>query len=186
MTTAISSKITWDDLLKMPEDNRPREIIDGELIVSPSPFAVHQRVLFKLSLIIGNYLEEKPIGELFVAPLDTVLAQKQVLQPDLLYVSNEHAAIVTRWVFGAPDLAIEIVSESSRRRDEVRKRELYEQFGVPEYWIVDPEADHVTVYRLANGVYDSGTIVRATLTTPLLPGLEIGRASCRERVSFLV
>lgn len=173
MTTATSTKMTWDDLLKMPEDNLRREIIDGELIVSPSPFVVHQRVLRKLLRLIDNYLEDHPIGELFVAPLDTVLAQKQVLQPDLLYVSNEHAGIVTRWVFGAPDLAIEIISESTRRRDEVRKRELYEQFGVPEYWIVDPEADHVTVYRLATAVYDSGTIVRTALTTPLLPGLEI-------------
>jgi hypothetical protein len=70
MSTATSSKITHDDLLKMPEDNRLREIIDGELIVSPSPFVVHQRILRELARSIGNFLELYPIGELFVAPLD--------------------------------------------------------------------------------------------------------------------
>jgi Uma2 family endonuclease len=176
MSTATSSKITHDDLLKMPEDNRLREIIDGELIVSPSPFVVHQRILRELARLIGNYLELYPLGELFVAPLDTVLAQDQVLQPDVLYVSKERAAIVGRWIFGAPDLAVEIISDSSRRRDEVRKRELYEQYGVAEYWIVDPEADHVTLYRRSGSKYGEGIVVRATLTTPLLPGLEIDLA----------
>ncbi len=176
MSVATSTKITWDDLLKTPEDNRRREIIDGELIVSPSPLADHQRVLRKLVNMVENFLLANPIGEMFFAPLDTILAQEQVLQPDLLYVSNERASIVSRWVYGAPDLAVEILSETSRRRDEVRKRELYEQFGVQEYWIVDPEADHVTVYRLANGRYGDGAVIRDSLTTPLLPGLEINLA----------
>jgi Uma2 family endonuclease len=176
MTTATSKNFTWNDLLKMPEDNLRREIVDGELIESPSPFADHQRVLRKLVSIMDNFLRANPVGEVFFAPLDTILAQEQVLQPDLLYVSNERASIVSRWVFGAPDLAVEILSETSRRRDEVRKRELYEQFGVQEYWIVDPEADHVTVYRLANGRYGDGAVIRETLTTPLLPGLEINLA----------
>lgn len=176
MSVATSTRITWDDLLKMPEDNRRREIIDGELIVSPSPLANHQRVLLKLVNVIENFLQANPVGEVFFAPLDTIFEQQQVLQPDLLYVSNGRASIVSRWVFGAPDLAVEIISETSRRRDEVRKRELYEQFGVQEYWIVDPEADHVTVYRLADGRYGDGLVIRETLTTPLLPGLEINLA----------
>src|SRR5258706_4210453 len=176
MSVATSTKITWDDLLKTPEDNRRREIIDGELIVSPSPLADHQRVLRKLVNIVENFLLANPIGEMFFAPLDTILAQQQVLQPDLLYVSNERASIVSRWVYGAPDLAVEILSETSRRRDEVRKLELYEQFGVQGYWIVDPEADHLTVYRLANGRYGDGIVIRETLTTPLLSGLEINLA----------
>ena len=176
MPTATSTKITHDDLLKMPEDNRLREIIDGELIVSPSPSAVHQRIVLELATIIRNFLGVHPIGEVFIAPLDTILASNQVPQPDLLYVSKERAGIVDRWVFGVPDLAVEVISETSRRRDEVRKRELYEQFGVAEYWIVDPDADKVTVHRLTDGRYDDGTIVRATLTTPLFPGLEIDLA----------
>lgn len=173
MTTATSSKITYDDLLKMPEDNRLREIIDGELIVSPSPSFEHQDIVGALYRVISDFLDRNPIGRVAFAPLDTVLASNQVPQPDLVYVRRERLAIVERVVSGAPDLVVEVLSEYSRRRDEVRKRELYQQFGVPEYWIVDPEADHVTVYRLANSVYDSGTIVRTTLNTPLLPGLEI-------------
>src|SRR3954447_13011061 len=173
MTIATSLKITYDDLLRTPEDNRLREIIDGELIVSPSPSFEHQNIVGALYRVISDFLDRNPIGRVAFAPLDTVLASDQVPQPDLVYVRHERLAIVERVVSGAPDLVVEVLSEYSRRRDEVRKRELYEQFGVPEYWIVDPEADHVTVYRLANGVYDSGTIVRTTLTTPLLPGLEI-------------
>jgi Uma2 family endonuclease len=176
MSVATSTKITWDDLLKMPEDNRRREIIDGELILSPSPSDKHQDVLGALYRIVADYLDTHSIGRVFFAPLDTILTQTQVLQPDLLYVSNERVSIVSRWVYGAPDLAVEILSETSRRRDEVRKRELYEQFGVQEYWIVDPEADHVTVYRLTDGRYGDGIVIRETLTTPLLPGLEISLA----------
>ncbi len=181
MTTATSTKITHDDLLKMPEDNLPREIIDGELIVSPTPSAQHQRIVVRLVRMIGAFLDEHPVGEVLVAPLDTILASDQVVQPDLLYVSNERAGIVERWVFGAPDLVIEVISETSRRRDEVRKRELYEQFGVSEYWIVDPDARSVKTYRRgASGGYEHPLLVTAaddkTLTTPLLPGLIIDLA----------
>src|ERR1700719_3443433 len=130
MTTAISTKITHDDLLKMPEDNLPREIIDGDLIVSPTPSAFHQRIVLRLGRVIGGYLEEHALGEVLISPLDPILASNQGVQPDLLYISNERAGIVDRWVYGAPDLAVEVISETSRRRDEVRKRELYEQFGV--------------------------------------------------------
>jgi Uma2 family endonuclease len=178
MTTAISTKITHDDLLKMPEDNLPREIIDGELIVSPTPSAFHQRVVLELATFIRNFLRVNPIGEVFISPLDTILAPSQVLQPDLLFISRERAPIVQRWVYGAPDLAVEVISETSRRRDEVRKRQLYEQFGVIEYWIVDRDARSVKIYRRgASGGYEHPLLITAaedkTLTTPLLPGLTI-------------
>lgn len=176
MSTALSTKITWDDLQKMPEDNRRREVIDGELIVSPSPTDRHQDIVGRLFRVIADYLDHARLGRVFIAPLDTILEHEQVLQPDVLYISKARAAIVDRWVYGAPDLAVEILSESTRRRDEVRKRQLYEQFGVSEYWIVDPEADHVIVYRLADGRYGEGLAIRETLTTPLLPGLEIDLA----------
>jgi Uma2 family endonuclease len=176
MTTATSTKITYDDLLKMPEDNRLREIIDGELIVSPSPSFHHQDIIGAFYRVISDYLDEHPVGRVGFAPLDTVLAADQVPQPDLVYIGKQGGSVIERVVKGAPDLAVEVISETSRRRDEVRKREIYEQFGVTEYWLVDPEADKVTVYRLSDGRYDAGTIVRTLLTTPLLPGLEIDLA----------
>jgi Uma2 family endonuclease len=157
----------------MPEDNRLREIIDGELIVSPSPTSRHQDIVGSLYRRIADYLDDNPVGRVFISPLDTILASEEVLQPDILYVGNERKHIIGPRIHGAPDLAIEVISETSRRRDEVRKRELYEQFGVREYWLVDPEADKVTVYRMSGGAFDAGAIVRGTLTTPLLPGLEI-------------
>src|SRR5258708_33334918 len=120
MTTATSTKITHNDLLKMPEDNRPREIIDGELIVSPTPSAMHQRIVVRLVRMIGAFLDEVPVGEVFVALRDTILAADQVGQPDVLDVSNDRAGIVERWVFGAPELAVEVTSEPSLGRDEGR------------------------------------------------------------------
>jgi Uma2 family endonuclease len=176
MSTATSTKITYDDLLKMPEDNRLREIIDGELIVSPSPTSRHQDIVGALYRRIAEYLDGKPAGRVFISPLDTILARDQVPQPDIQFISAERTHIIGPRVHGAPDLAVEVISETSRRRDEVRKRELYEQYGVREYWLVDPEADKVTVYRMSGGAFDAGTIVRVTLTTPLLPRLEIDLA----------
>ena len=95
-TVLAAQLYTLREFLKTPEDNRRREIIDGELIVSPSPLANHQRVLRKLVNMVENFLLANPIGEMFFAPLDTILAQEQVLQPDLLYVSNERASIISR------------------------------------------------------------------------------------------
>lgn len=172
MSGAASTKMTYDDLLRMPATNRFEEIIDGELIMSPTPSLEHQEIVGRLYRAIARYLDDHPIGRVFIAPLDVVLAPDQVLEPDLLYVSHERSGILRRHVMGAPDLAVEVLSTHSHRRDRVRKRQLYEQYGVIEYWIVDPEGEPVDVYRLENGVY-CGALVHDTLTTPLLPGLSI-------------
>ena len=102
-----------------------------------------------------------------------------VVEPDLLYMSNERAArvLTDANVQGSPDLVIEIGSPSTRRRDETIKRRLYERACVAEYWIVDPEVDVVRVYRLADGRFarplELSLEANDVLTTPLLPGLEI-------------
>lgn len=157
--------MTYDELLRIaPLDNLWHEIIDGEHVARGGAEIPHQRALL-------------PLGEAILRPLDVVLSPVDVLHPDIFYVRNERKHIWNeRGTSGPPDLAIEIVDNESRRRDEIAKRRAYEQFGVSEYWIVDPEADHVIVYRLADGRYGEGTAVRETLTTPLLPGLEIDLA----------
>ncbi len=99
--------------------------------------------------MIGSWLEHQPIGQVFLSPFDVVFTQFDVVEPDLLYMSNERAAeILTDLnVQGVPELVIEIASPSTRRRDASLKRALYERTGMSEYWIVEPKGDRVRVYR---------------------------------------
>jgi Uma2 family endonuclease len=172
-------KLTYDDFVHFPEDGKRHELIDGEHYVTPSPNLGHQRILGKLYLEIGNYLVANPIGEVFFAPLDVVMSNFDVVEPDLLYVSRERAAqvLVPEHVRGVPNLVVEIASKSTRKRDETIKRALYERTGVSEYWIVDPRLEVVRVHRRAQQGFDRPIELRRdrgdTLTTTLLPGLEI-------------
>ena len=171
-------KLTWDDYVLFPEDGMRHELIDGEHYVTPAPFLRHQEIVGRLHLAIGIYLTTHPRGRVFVAPLDVILSKFDVVEPDLLYVSNERAPdLLKDWVRGAPDLVIEVGSESTRKRDETVKRALYERAGVIEYWIVDPEIDVVRLYRRTDDRFTRPAELsrRASdvLATDLLPGLEI-------------
>jgi Uma2 family endonuclease len=172
-------KLTYDDFLLFPDDGKRHELIDGEHYVTPSPNTKHQRVSGNLYFLIRAWLEEHPIGQVFYAPFDVVFSRFDVVEPDLLYVSNERMAeiVTTQHVTGAPEIVVEIGSPGTRRRDETIKRRLYERSGVSEYWILDPELDVVRIYRRVGASFDrpaelsreSGDI----LTTRHLPGLEI-------------
>ena len=179
-------KLTYDDYLLFPDDGMRHELIDGEHYVTPSPNLRHQSISGRLYLMIGNWLTDHPRGRLFYAPLDVILTRFDVVEPDLLYVSNERAPdlLSGKWVTGAPDLAIEIGSPGTRSRDETIKRQLYAREGVAEYWIVDPEIDVVRVYRPRSGQQAKGRMRFArpielsaeagdVLTSPLFPGLEL-------------
>src|SRR5436190_17594228 len=145
----ISTKFTHADLLVMPDDGKRREIVDGALFVTPSPLLSHQRIVLRLAAAILLYLREHPLGELFVAPLDVILSDYDVLEPDVLFVLNEHRSIMQDWIRGAPDLVIEVLSRSTARQDRGPKLKAYARFGVPECWIADPDQQAVDVYRLA-------------------------------------
>jgi Uma2 family endonuclease len=177
MAPQTSTKMTYEDLLLLPEDGLRHEIIDGEHYVNASPVTKHQRVSMRLIVEISYYLREHPVGELFHAPLDIVLSRYDVVEPDLLYISNERREIITtKNVQGSPDLLVEILSGSNRKYDEVMKRALYERTGVSEYWIVDPDRDHVRVFRRNTaGRYETAADLSRdeTLTSPLFPTLEI-------------
>lgn len=174
---ADGTLVTYDDLAAFPDDGLRREIIDGELIVSPSPKTRHQRLVGRLYLALGTHIEQKGGGEVFVAPFDVVLSDVNVVEPDLLFIAGDQSQILTDAnVQGAPALAIEVVSDP--RMDRVRKRDLYARFGVLEYWVVDPDADRVEVYRLQARGYAKPEILEPgeTLTYERLPGLKIDLA----------
>ena len=170
-------KLTYDDFVLFPDDGMRHELIDGEHFVTPAPNVRHQRVLRRLFMLLGRHVEEHQLGELFFAPLDVLFSIYDVVEPDLLFVATERPAIVEAAnVRGAPNLLVEVLSPSNRRHDEVRKRGLYERAGVDEYWLVDPEAETVKVFRRDGERYGRPLLSGPdgdVLTTPQLPGLEV-------------
>lgn len=179
-------RFTYEDYCLAPDDGKRREIIDGvEYILSggsmaPAPRPIHQRIAGRIFGEIYQHLKHMPVGEVFDAPLDVILSETDVVQPDVLFVSDERAGIIEEHgLTGPPDLVVEVLSESNRRRDEVRKRKLYEQYGVTEYWIVDPELELVKVYRQSESGAGFGEKTEhsrekdATLQTALLSDFEI-------------
>lgn len=154
MEQPIEKKYTYADLLEM-DDGERYEIIFGDLYMMSSPMTAHQAVFRELFLKIGNYLEGKPC-KIFSAPFDVRLFERKidspnnvdtVVQPDIMVVCDKKK-IDNKGCKGAPDWIIEILSPSSRRYDKITKRKLYEQAGVREYWIVDPDYHYVDVYVL--------------------------------------
>ena len=173
---AEPTRYTYEDYLGFPDDGRRHELIDGEHLVTPAPTPRHQELSVTLVVAIRNYLAVHPIGKVYAAPIDIVLSDIDVVEPDIVFISRERfETIGEKAVHGAPALAVEIVSPSTRRTDEMTKRRLFDRTGVREYWVVDPEIDVVKVYRRA----ESGRLARvaelsreddAVLDTPLLPG----------------
>jgi Uma2 family endonuclease len=171
-------RLTYDDYVLIPDDGKRHEIIDGEHYVTAAPFLRHQRILLRLGIHLGRFVEAHALGEVFIAPTDIVLSPYDVLQPDLFFISNARSSIAeVKNVQGAPDLVIEIHSDSTRRIDQGVKRAAYERWGVTEYWMLDPARKEADVWeRTAEGLGRRALLSAAAgdvLTTPLLPGLEI-------------
>jgi Uma2 family endonuclease len=174
----LPHKLTYEDYALIPDDGQRHEILDGEHYVTPSPFYQHQAVSSRLHLRLGPWVEQRKLGVVLYAPMDVILSPHDIAQPDLLFISNERAGIITeKNLQGAPDLLIEILSDSTRRRDEGIKLERYDRCGVPEYWMFDPKRKTTKVYRREGGklrlVADLSAAAGDVLTTPLLPGLAI-------------
>jgi Uma2 family endonuclease len=176
-------KLTYDDYLLFPEDGLRHELVDGEHEVTPAPNRRHQRVLLNLTRVVDGFVRRTGAGEVYLAPFEVKLSEVDVVQPDLVFVSAAHADRFTEaGLGGPPDLVVEVLSPSTRRRDLTLKAKLYEKFQVSEYWLVDPETNAVTVQRLQRGrfVGSDPLVSPATLRTALLPELEISLASVFE------
>lgn len=175
-------RLTYDDYVAFPDDGLRRELIDGVLHVTPSPNRRHQRIVGDVFGEIRLFLKGHGGGEVFVAPLDVVFSRHDVVEPDVLVVLDDRASILTDAnVQGAPSLVVEVLSDE--RRDRVTKRDLYARFGVPEYWVVDPDGDRVEVFRRPGAAHGEPLLLAPpeALTTPLLPGLAIDLAELFRR-----
>ncbi len=168
-------KFTYQDYLNAPEDKR-YELLDGELVMAPAPGELHQSVSILLGSKLFQFVAEHRLGKVYHAPFDVVLSDLDVVQPDLLFVSNERTHIITPAnIQGAPDLVVEILSPSTAVRDRTFKRALYARHGVNEYWMVDTTAKTITVLLLGErgyavvDTYGEGE----TLTSPAWQGFTL-------------
>jgi len=132
------------------------QLIENQLVMSPSPTDSHQKILHKISVKIFNYLEDNPLGEVRIAPYDVHLDPENVFQPDIIFIRKDNLfKIQEDGLHGAPDLVIELFSSSTSRFDLNQKKAVYERYGVQEYWIVDPKTKDVQGFFLKDGSYDS-------------------------------
>ena len=175
-TTGAGPQVyTAEDYWNFPDDGKRRQVLDGELFVASSPLTRHQRVIVRIFEALRAWDRANPGGEVFLSPLAVTLGPRTTLEPDLFYVGpDSQAKVVARGVEGPPELIVEVLSPSTRRFDEVKKRRRYARAGVPEYWVVDPDSDAVRVHRLVGGRYESHPELRGedVLRSPLLPGFE--------------
>lgn len=175
MATQPKTGLTYDDLEGFPEDNLRRELIDGELVVTAAPSLGHQGVVARLTIRLGLYAEEHG-GRVYPAPTDVYFTDTNVVEPDVVFVGPESLSkLEKKFIRSAPDIVIEVSSPTTRRLELVRKRELYERFGVPEYWYVDLDADRVEIYRLEESGYGPPLFLMRgdSLGSPQLPGFTI-------------
>jgi Uma2 family endonuclease len=177
VSVPVDTGLTYDDLASFPDDGLRRELIDGELFVSPSPVRDHQEAVEALVVALSNHRRAHG-GKLYFAPMDVRFSDRTVVEPDVLFIATERADLLhdPRFVDVTPDLVVEVSSPSTRRLDLIRKRALYEREGVPEYWFVDLDESVVDVYRLdGTGHYGlpSTLAVGETLTCLAAPGFAL-------------
>lgn len=169
-----AGEFTIEDYRKLPEGDR-HQLIEGALVLTPSPSTKHQWILGRLFLVLSHYAEQRG-GRVFQAPLDVYLDPRNAFQPDLVYVSADREAIIREdGIHGPPDLVVEVLSAGSQAFDRGQKRDVYYNSGVLEYWLVDPEAETVEVLVRGEGGYVlHGTYARgASLSTPAFPDLHM-------------
>ena len=174
-SSPVTTKFTYEDYLKTSDDER-YELLDGVLTMPPAPNTAHQSVQAELGWRMARFVREERLGNLFFAPTDVVLSDTDVVQPDLLFISLERSHIITPAnIQGAPDLIVEIRSDSTAERDGTLKRELYAERGVKEYWLVDPDAMTIAVLLLSGDGYAevAAHSMGQTLTSPTLEGFSV-------------
>jgi Uma2 family endonuclease len=167
------TRMSVDQWLELPEDQRC-ELVEGQIVVSPSPSLDHQRTVRELLVALHDHARTHG-GEAFPAPLGVRLSDDTALEPDLLFVSSPDR-YGPRIVEGTPDLVVEVSSPSTRRYDLIRKRRLYERFAVPEYWFVDLDAERIEVYAVGpDGRYDAPTLTGrgGSVTSRAVTGLTV-------------
>jgi Uma2 family endonuclease len=168
MTTRV--RLTYADYAVFPDDGRRYELHEGELSVTPAPGLEHQDTLGNLFVIIRSHVSTKGLGRVFFAPVDCILENITVVQPDLVFVDTTRLSLMSeRGIEGAPTLVVEVLSSSSGTIDRRRKLQLYARYAVPYYWIVDPPARTIEAHQLTLGAYREAGRLSGAMTASLPP-----------------
>ena len=175
--TTQTRQMTYEEYLEGPEIKGRYDVIDGILIMAPSPTRIHQEILGQLYFLLRQFLDEHRLGSVFIAPLDVVVERDplKTRQPDLLFVSNARSEILQDIVEGAPDLVVEILSPSNSRAHIQEKLDDYAGLGVSECWLVSPEGRTVEVLTAAEGGWERASLsgVGDTVTSGVLDEFEV-------------
>jgi Uma2 family endonuclease len=177
MAPQTATRMTVEEFLSLPDDGINRELINGEVVVNPAPVPLHQIVAGNIVFAFKLFLREQGGGIVFSAPLDVRLGG-EVLQPDVVLICRNRELIAgSKKIAFPPDLVVEVLSDGTRRRDEIEKRKIYDHSGVGEYWIADPEIELVKIYRRVQDAFqrvaELSTETGGTITTPLLPSFTL-------------
>ncbi len=156
--------------MNLPE-GAPYQLINGELIMSPAPKFNHQNIILEISFLIKNFLNNNPIGVLVISPMDVHFDEENIFQPDILFISKENKNCrIEDWVYGPPDLIIEVLSEFNSYFDTKKKFRVYENYGVKEYFIVDPNDKEVHAFKNENNQFKEVYKEVATIRSEILQG----------------
>lgn len=169
----IKQRLDYEDYAKLPDDGKRYELLEGDLLVTPAPNPLHQRVSKRLQRQLEAYFEERAMGEVFAAPIDVILTSRDVFQPDLVIARPDQ--ISARGIEGAPLLLVEIISPTTQDRDRVMKANRYAHLHVPHFWLVEPDLPRIECYRLQASTYELVIQAQgsASLAHPDFPGLSI-------------
>src|SRR5690625_3878682 len=155
-TDVITPPRTMLEVYESLPEGTPVQLIKNKLIMSPSPLDIHQKILGLIFNRLFTFVEKHELGEVRVAPYDVHLDEQNIYQPDILFIAKENLhKIKENGLYGAPDLVIEILSPGTTEYDKKDKKEVYEQHGVKEYWIVDPETKRSEGFELKSGEYEA-------------------------------
>ncbi len=173
--TLKEKKFTYDDYLKLGGEER-YEVIGGELLMAPAPRPYHQDVCAQIFLSLREFVKKNELGKVYFAPIDLILDRENIVQPDILFVSEKNREIIKeRGIFGVPDLIVEVVSPSTFVRDTEYKKNLYERFGVKEFWLAFPNDRVFQVWSLTDKGYElySYAEEEGKVSSKLLEGFEL-------------
>ena len=172
----VDTRLTYDDFRLLPNNGKRYEIVEGDLLVTPAPRRMHQRIVTRLTRFLSAYVDDHQRGEVLVSPFDVVFSPFDVVEPDVVYISHARESVLTEMnAQGAPDLVVEVLSETTEKTDRTIKLKLYGKFGVQEYWMINPEAPSAEIYRRGPEGLDLVAKLASTdaLTSPLFPGFNL-------------
>lgn len=176
MQPAAPEVFTVADYKAMPEGPPYYQLVEGELIMAPSPNSFHQDIALNVAFLLRHYVVKRRLGKVYIAPLDVYLSDVDVFQPDVFFLSNQNLHLQKAdGVHGAPDLVVEIVSPSNGALEKKRKRSIYAQHGVKEEWLIEPTLEQIHRYDFTVDTAKPVRIIDSdeSFETALLPGLVI-------------